>query len=67
MGKPTTRMMVRRDLKHAQARIDKIEDYLARCGMLYETQHPKVFEMFCGCLAVARMLKESLNKLRDHL
>lgn len=60
-------MMVRRDLKHAQERLEKIEDYLARCGHLYEVPHPDIYELFCSLLTLTRLLKQGLVKLRESL
>jgi len=65
MARKSTRWFVRRDMKQAQARLDKIEDYLARCGQLYEGDHGETYQAFCTCIAMTRLLKETLGKLAE--
>ena len=67
MARKSTRHFVRRDMRQAQARLDKIEDYLARCGSLYHEGHPEIYHGFCTCLVVTRMLKEGLKKLGESI
>lgn len=62
-----TRWLVKRDMKHAQARLDKIEDYLARCGSLYEPDHKEIYDAFCACLTMTRILKESLARIGESI
>lgn len=64
---PSSRIMVRRDLKQAQDRIDKIMDYLARSGSLYEKDHADIFKLFCALMTISMMLKEGLEGLRAQL
>lgn len=63
MGRNTTRWFIKRDMKQAQARLDKVEDYLARCGALYEPDHKEIYAGFCACLGLTRMLKEALERI----
>lgn len=67
MGRNTTRWFIKRDMKQAQARLDKVEDYLARCGSLYHADHPQIYQGFCTCLILTRMLKEALEKLGESI
>ena len=67
MPRKSTRHFVRRDMKAAQARLDKIEDYLARCGSLYHDDHVEIYDAFCACVTLTRMLKETLGKLEKSI
>lgn len=63
MGRNTTRWFIKRDMKQAQARLEKIENYLARCGMLFEPKHKDIYDGFCACMRLTHLLKESLATL----
>lgn len=63
MARTSTRHFIRRDMKAAQARLGKIEDYLARCGSLYEPDHPELYDGFCACMQLLQLLKNSLATL----
>ena len=64
---PTTRILVRRDLAQSLIRLERIQTYLARSGLLYEQNHTKEYEMFCVLMVIAEQLKEGLTALRSHL
>ena len=67
VARKSTRHFIRRDMKAAQARLNKIEDYLARCGSLYEPDHKEIYAAFCACLSLTRMLKESLARIAQSI
>lgn len=63
MARKSTRHFIRRDMKAAQARLVKIEDYLARCGSLYHDDHPDLYDAFCACMQLTQVLKSALESL----
>jgi len=67
MARKSTRHFVRRDMRAAQARLVKIEDYLARCGSLYHDDHPELYVAFCACLQLVDVLKITLAKLNESI
>ena len=67
MARKSTRHFVRRDMRAAQARLVKIEDYLARCGSLYEPDHPELYDGFCACMQILQLLKNSLGVLNKSI
>ena len=67
MARTSTRHFVRRDMRQAQARLDKIEDYLARCGSLYHDDHPELYDAFCACIQLTQMLKNALVTLNESI
>jgi len=54
-------------MRQAQARLDKIEDYLARCGSLYHDDHPELYDAFCACIQLTQMLKNALVTLNESI
>ncbi len=65
MARKSSRWYIRRDMKQAQARLNKIEDYLARCGALYHDDHPEIYDAFVACMALTRLLKDSLTRMGE--
>jgi len=64
---PTSRIRVRRDLTQALKHLKWIQEYLVRCGHLYEVDYPKHYKMFCALLVIADTLEQGLTELRSHL
>lgn len=63
----STRWLVKRDLEQCMIRLNGIQTYLARCGMLYEPEHPKIYELFCALMMITDTLEQGLKDLRGHI
>lgn len=60
-----TRDNVRRDLRLAKDRLNKLDEYFVRSGALYEHQHPHIYERFCALIAANTLFKEEIQALHD--
>jgi len=68
MGKhPTSRTMVKRDLNQALTQLHNVQHYLVRDGVLYEPEHPKIYQMFCMLVMLCDQVEQGIKSLIDHI